>query len=118
TLSRWSGSAIISGVSPTRLRRGTTGTPATSRRATARREKPPCAIGVEAKVSSEINAVEVPLLILEPPAGEIAIMTARPHRGSVLDWRQRTKDWRKVSSRRVGVKRHKKRFRGARAVAD
>src|SRR5262249_10988288 len=45
TLSRSSGSAITSGVSPTRLRRGATGTPALWRRAIARRERPPPAIG-------------------------------------------------------------------------
>jgi hypothetical protein len=40
TLSRSSGSAISSGVSPTRLRRGATGTPALLRRAIAKRERP------------------------------------------------------------------------------
>jgi hypothetical protein len=56
TLSRSSGSAISSGVSPTRLRRGATGTPALLRRAIARRERPPCAIGIEAKPRSEFRA--------------------------------------------------------------
>ena len=65
TLSRSSGSAITSGVSPTRLRSGATSTPALSRRAIARRERPP-AIGIEAKSCSEFRAEEVPLLIVDP----------------------------------------------------
>jgi hypothetical protein len=69
-------SAISSGVSPTRLRRGATGTPALFRHAIARRVRPPCAIGIEAKSCSEFRAEEVLLLILGPPIGEIAIMAA------------------------------------------
>jgi uncharacterized membrane protein YeaQ/YmgE (transglycosylase-associated protein family) len=48
------------------LRRGATGTPALLRRATARRERPPCAIGIEAKSGSEFR---VPLLIFDPLTG-------------------------------------------------
>src|SRR5262249_35674859 len=77
TLSRSSGSAIISGVSPTCLRSGTTGTPALLRRAIARRERPPPAIGIEAKSCSEFRADEVPLLIIDPTrAGTIATMAS------------------------------------------
>ena len=56
TLNRSFSSAISSGVSPTRLRRGATGTPALLRRAIARRERPPCAIGIEAKSCSKFRA--------------------------------------------------------------
>jgi hypothetical protein len=67
TLSRSSGSAISSGVSPTRLRRGATGTPALLRRAIAWRLRPPPAIGIEAKSGLEFRAEAVPLLIIDPP---------------------------------------------------
>ena len=87
TNSRSSGSAISSGVTPTRLRRGATGTPALLRRAIARRERPPCAIGIEAKSCSEFRAEAVPLLILEPPAAAI-----------VTPWLRRTNVWRRVTS--------------------
>jgi hypothetical protein len=60
---------ISSGVSPARLRRGATGRPALLRRATASRERPPCAIGIEGKSGSEFRGEEVPLLILEAPEG-------------------------------------------------
>jgi hypothetical protein len=60
TLSRSSGSAITSGVSPTRLRRGSTGTPALLRRAIAMRERPR-AVGIEAKSCSEFKTWEAPL---------------------------------------------------------
>jgi hypothetical protein len=76
TLSRSSGSAITSAVSPTRLRRGPTGTPALLRRAIARRESPPCVIGIEPKPFSEFGAEELGLLILELPAGAIATTMA------------------------------------------
>src|SRR4051794_28739789 len=66
-LSRPSGSAISSGVSPARLRRGATGTPALLRRAITRRARPACVIGSEAKSWSEFRAEELPLLILDPP---------------------------------------------------
>ena len=52
------------GLSPTRLRRGTTGTPAFLRRAIARRERPPCAVGIDPKSCSEFRADEVPLLTI------------------------------------------------------
>src|SRR5262249_18305011 len=58
TLSRSSGLAITSGVSPARLSRGATGTPWLFRRAIAMRESPPCAVGIAAKLE------EVPLLIV------------------------------------------------------
>src|SRR6516164_9249516 len=74
TLSRSSGSAIISGVSPTRLRRGTTGTPALWRRAIARRERPPPAIGIESKSCSEFRTREVPLPMFDPGANKTATM--------------------------------------------
>jgi hypothetical protein len=94
TNSRSSGSAISSGVTPTRLRRGATGTPALLRRAIARRERPPCAIGIEAKSRSEFRAEAVPLLILEPPAAAI-----------VTPWLRRTNVWRRVTSPARGAKR-------------
>ena len=46
-----------------------TGTPALSRRAMTRRERPPCAVGTEAKSCSELGAEEVPLLILDSVGG-------------------------------------------------
>src|SRR5262249_7561064 len=52
---------------PTRLRRGATGTPALLRRAIARRERPPPAVGIESKSCSEFRAEEVPLLIIDSP---------------------------------------------------
>jgi hypothetical protein len=92
-------SAISSGVSPTRLRRGATGTPALFRRAIAGRVRPPCAIGIEAKSCSEFRAEEVLLLILGPPIGEIATMAATnkclaqsnksPHRANATKKRTR-----------------------------
>jgi hypothetical protein len=60
------GSAITSGVSPARPRRAATGTPALLRRAIAKRERPPCAIGIEAKSCSEFRTEEVRLLIRDP----------------------------------------------------
>jgi hypothetical protein len=87
TLSRSSGSAISSGVSPARLRRGATGTPALLRRASARRERPPCAIGIEAKSCSEFRAEEVPLLILDPPG-----------KANLPRWQQGTNVWRRVTN--------------------
>src|SRR5262249_15966777 len=69
TLSRSAGSAITSGISPARLRRGSTCTPALLRRAIARRVSPPCAIGIDAKSCSEFRAEEVPLRIIDPPQG-------------------------------------------------
>ena len=54
---------ITSDVSPTRLRRGATGTPVLLRRATAKRERPPWAIGIDAKPGSEFSAEEAPLVI-------------------------------------------------------
>ena len=71
TLSRFSGSATSSDVSPTRLRMGATGTPALSRRSIARRVRPPCAIGSDAKSGSEFR---VPLFILIPRQEAIAAM--------------------------------------------
>jgi hypothetical protein len=56
-------------VNPTRLRRGATGTRALLRRAIAKRERPRCAIGIEAKSCFEFRAKDVPLLILDPPVG-------------------------------------------------
>jgi hypothetical protein len=38
------------------------------RRAIARRERPPCAIGIDAKSCPGVRAEEVPLLIFDPPA--------------------------------------------------
>jgi hypothetical protein len=38
----------------------------------ARRERPPCAVGIDAKSCSEFRAEEVPLLTIHPPAGIIA----------------------------------------------
>src|SRR5215471_15467290 len=87
TLSRSSGSAITSGVSPARLRRGATGTPALLRRAIARRERPPPAIGIEAKSRSEFRAEEVPLLIVDPPG-----------QGRLPPWLRRTNVWLRVTS--------------------
>src|SRR5262249_28481167 len=64
---------MTSGVNPTRLRRGATGTPALWRRAIARRESPPPAIGIESKSCSEFRAEEVRLLIIDPPGqGQLA----------------------------------------------
>ena len=45
------------------------------RRAFARRVRPNCAIGIEAK-SAEFRAEEVPFLILDPLAGPIVVMAA------------------------------------------
>src|SRR5262249_25331598 len=90
TLSCSSGSAITSGVSPTRLRRGATGTPALWTRAIARRERPPCAVGIESRPCSEFRAEEVPLLIVEPPGQE---------------WLRRTNVWRRVTNPARGAKR-------------
>src|SRR6478672_4802403 len=45
------------------------GTPALLRRAIARRERPPPAIGIEARSCSEFRAEAVPLLIIDRPAG-------------------------------------------------
>jgi hypothetical protein len=53
------------------VRRGTTSTPALLRRAIARRERSPAAIGIEAKSCSEFRAEEVPLLILDRRKGVI-----------------------------------------------
>src|SRR5262249_58953610 len=89
-----SGSAISSGVNPTRLRRGATGTPAALRRATARRERPPCAIGIESKSSSEFRAEEVPLLIVDPPG-----------QGQLLPWLRQTNVWLRVTSPARGAMR-------------
>jgi hypothetical protein len=55
---------------PQAEQRGATG------RGIARRERPRCAIGIEAKSCSEFRAEAVPLLILEPPAAAIATMAA------------------------------------------
>src|SRR5262249_52966944 len=93
-LSRSSGSAITSGVSPTCLRRGATGTPALLRRAIARRESPPPAIGIESRSCSEFRAGEVPLLIIDPPG-----------QGQLPPWLRRTNIWLRVTSPPRGAKR-------------
>src|SRR5262249_13619164 len=87
TLSRAPGPAISSGVSPPRLRRGTTGTPAPLRRAIARRESPPPAIGIESKSCSEWRAEEVALLIIDPPG-----------QGQLPPCLRRTNVWLRVTS--------------------
>src|SRR5262249_15950608 len=97
TLSRSFGSAITSGVSPARLRRGSTGTPALWRRAIARRERPPPAIGIDAKSCSEFRAEEVPLLIIYPPG-----------QGKLPPWLRRTNVWRRVTSHARRAKRLRK----------
>src|SRR5262249_52649984 len=83
-----------SGVSPARLRRGATGTPALWRRATARRERLPCAVGIESRSCSEFRAEEVPLLIVDPPG----------HR-QLLSWLRRTNVWLRVTSPTRGAMR-------------
>src|SRR5262249_19230123 len=93
TVSRSSGSAIASGVSPTRLRRGATSTPALLRRAIASLLRPPPAIGIEAKSCSEFRAEELPILILERPGRQL------PPR------LRQTKVWRSVASPRTRAKR-------------
>src|SRR5262249_18023388 len=65
------------------LRRGATGTPAPSRRAIARRVRPPCAMGIEAKSCSEFRAE---VLILDPG------------RDNCRSWQQRTNVWHRVTS--------------------
>jgi hypothetical protein len=47
------------------------------RRAIARRESPPCAIGIEAKPFSEFRAEELRLLIIELPAGAMQFRPTR-----------------------------------------
>src|SRR5262249_32448892 len=93
TLSRSSGSAIASGVSPARLRSGATSTPALLRRAIASLLRPPPAIGIEAKSCSEFRAEEVPMLILERPGRQL------PPR------LRQTKIWRSVASLWTRAKR-------------
>src|SRR5262249_4303794 len=104
TLSRSFGSAITSGVSPTRLRRGATGTPALWRRAIARRERPPPAVGIESKSCSEFRTEEVPLLIIDPPG-----------QGQLPPCLRRTNVWLRVTSppRRAKRPRRGKLQRGA-----
>src|SRR5262249_34040792 len=93
TLSRFSGSAITSGVNPARLRRDAP-TPALLRRAIARQERPPPAIGIDAKSCSEFRAEEVPLLIVDPSG-----------QGQLPPWLRRTNVWRRVTSPRRTEKR-------------
>ena len=70
------------------------GASALLRRAIARRARPPCAIGVEAKSCSEFRAEAVVLPIFEPPG------RANRHHGS-----ERTKVWRRITSLGQGAKR-------------
>ena len=48
------------------LYRGAIGTPALFRSAIAKRERPPCAVGIDAKSCLEFTVEEVPLLTIHP----------------------------------------------------
>src|SRR5262249_43531905 len=102
TRRRYPGAATTAGVRPTRRRRGATGTPALLRRAIARRKGPPPAIGIDAKSCSEFRAEEVPLLIIDRPAGP--------------PWLRRTNVWLRVTSPVWGSRLHERRVPTSKVV--
>src|SRR5262245_65999804 len=81
------------------------GTPALLRRAIARRERPPPAVGIESKSCSEFRAEEVPLLIINPPG-----------QGQLPPWLRRTNIWLRVTSPARGAKRPRRSLPAARRL--